>query len=213
MNRRLLTIIALLAAPLALPAQSTLSGKLVEDSSGRPMYCYPVFLLDSAGTIRDSAVTERGGTFELRLPDSALFRLRVGADSASAPLTAPERAGTRALLTRLYRIPWITHYADAPDTVRPAAPRRFRAARSSRGPEYPRDLQAAGTSGYTLFAFAIDPRGRIDTASALALRATHPGFARAVRDALPRMRFEPWTPLPHEHCALLQQRFDFALEP
>jgi TonB family protein len=211
MNLRILTSLLLLLAPFALGAQSTLSGKLVEHATDRPMYCYRVVLLDSADVALDSTVTWRGGTFEFAIPDSALFRLRIGEPGGVPLFTEPERVGTRADLTRLYRIPWLAQSATLPDTVRPAPQQRFRPAQYSPGPRYPRELRDARISGYALFSFAIDTLGSIGAESALALRATHPLFAQAVQDAMPRMRFEPWKPEGAEHCALLQQRFEFEI--
>lgn len=213
MISRTLTVLLLSTAPIVLSAQSRLRGTLIEHSTERPMHCYTVVLLDSAGAPIDSAVTARGGAFEFTLSDRALFRLRVGTDSVSGVLTAPERMGTGTLLTRSYRIPWLERGAVRPDPAKPVAQSRFRLARGSALPEYPPELLRDGVSGYVLFAYAIDTLGRVDSSSALPLRATHALFARAVQDAFPRMRFEPWTPAGAEHCALLQQRFDFRLEP
>jgi len=210
MTPRHFTLLLLVAAPCSLAAQSTLSGKLVEHATGRPMYCHKIVLLDSAGAPRDSTVTWRGGTFEFAVPADAPFQLRIASPGPSPLLTAPERAELATHFSRLYRIPWIEHAAVEPDTVRPHPQRRFRQRRGN-GPEYPPELRDAGISGYAHFTYAIDTLGRIDAESALPTRVTHEPFARAVDVALARMRFHAWRPDGGEHCALIQQRFDFKL--
>lgn len=62
---------------------------------------------------------------------------------------------------------------------------------ASGGPVYPDDLRVKGVQGEVLVEFAVDTTGHADSTTFNVVEATHPEFARAVRDALPRMRFTP----------------------
>ena len=61
-------------------------------------------------------------------------------------------------------------------------------------PEYPPALLAARVEGHVIGEFTVDEHGRADSASLVIAEATHPGFAEAMRAAMPRLRF-----LPAEH--------------
>ena len=61
----------------------------------------------------------------------------------------------------------------------------------SEAPRYPASLMAKGIEGSILATFVVDTNGRPDVSSFIALEATHPLFAAAVRDVLPRMKFRP----------------------
>jgi TonB family protein len=62
---------------------------------------------------------------------------------------------------------------------------------ASGGPEYPDSLRVRGVQGAVLVEFAVDTTGHADASTFTVVEATHPEFARAVRDALPRMLFTP----------------------
>ena len=62
---------------------------------------------------------------------------------------------------------------------------------SSAKPRYPESLRQAGISGRVVIRFVVDTLGSIDMTSVQVLESTHDGFARAVRDVLPRFRFKP----------------------
>jgi TonB family protein len=79
-------------------------------------------------------------------------------------------------------------------------------------PEYPPELLARGIEGHVLAEFTVDAEGRADSASLVIAEATHPGFARAMREAMSRLRF-----LPAEHrgrhvSQRVQKRFIFRIE-
>ena len=65
--------------------------------------------------------------------------------------------------------------------------------------------------GDVLATFVVDTTGRADPASFKVLRATHQLFERAVRDALPRMRFVPAEVGGRKVRQLVQQPFSFAI--
>ena len=60
-------------------------------------------------------------------------------------------------------------------------------------PVYPPALDSAGVTGRSLLRFVVDTTGRPDTASVVALGATHPAFAAAASDAVRGYRFAPAT--------------------
>lgn len=62
---------------------------------------------------------------------------------------------------------------------------------SSAAPLYPPDLETRGIEGHVIMRFVVDSTGVVDMRTILTVEATHAGFDRAVRDALPLMRFRP----------------------
>ena len=62
---------------------------------------------------------------------------------------------------------------------------------ASGGPVYPDSLRLRGVQGEVLVEFAVDTTGHADSATFKVVESTHPEFAQAVRDALPRMLFTP----------------------
>jgi protein TonB len=62
---------------------------------------------------------------------------------------------------------------------------------NSGGPDYPDALRERGVQGEVLVEFTVDTTGRADPGSFEVVQASHPLFAQAVREALPRMLFTP----------------------
>jgi hypothetical protein len=62
---------------------------------------------------------------------------------------------------------------------------------NSAGPNYPDALREQGVQGEVLVEFTVDTTGRADPGSFAVVEASHPLFAEAVRDALPKMLFTP----------------------
>ncbi len=62
---------------------------------------------------------------------------------------------------------------------------------SSAAPVYPPELEARGVEGHVILRFVVDSTGLADLTTVLTVEATHPAFNRAVREALPKMRFRP----------------------
>lgn len=58
-------------------------------------------------------------------------------------------------------------------------------------PVYPELLKEAGFSGEVVVSFVIDTTGRAEVGTLRVLRATRPEFTKAVRDAVPHLRFLP----------------------
>jgi TonB family protein len=61
----------------------------------------------------------------------------------------------------------------------------------SYAPAYPPELMASGVEGWAAVRFVVDTNGRVDIATVQSVGFTAPEFHRAVRDALPRMKFRP----------------------
>lgn len=79
-------------------------------------------------------------------------------------------------------------------------------------PEYPPELLAQRVEGHVVAEFTVDAEGRADSASLVIAETTHPGFAEAMRAAMPRLRF-----LPAEHrgrrvSQRVQKQFIFRIE-
>jgi TonB family protein len=60
-------------------------------------------------------------------------------------------------------------------------------------PRYPTRAELGRASGEVVAQFTVDTNGRVRPESLLIMKATHPLFSLAVRDAVPSMRFLPAT--------------------
>lgn len=83
----------------------------------------------------------------------------------------------------------------------------------SEGPAYPEDLLARKVEGEARVRFVIDSMGRADEATFAVLEANDPGFAEAVRQALPRMKYRPASIGPKRVPQQVQQTFMFRITP
>jgi len=61
----------------------------------------------------------------------------------------------------------------------------------SAAPAYPPRMLEQSTEGVVRAEFVVSQTGYVDTMSVRVLESTHPDFTKAVRDALPFMRFKP----------------------
>jgi len=61
----------------------------------------------------------------------------------------------------------------------------------SAAPAYPPRMLEQATEGVVRAEFVVSQTGYVDTTSLRVLESTHPDFTKAVRDALPFMRFKP----------------------
>lgn len=93
----------LLAVPAAVAAQSPLRGRLLDASSGRSMACWSVFLLDSAGATRDSAVT--GAVYYTFVVDT-LGRVDPSSSFLVSASTRELARGAERGLARMRFAPW-----------------------------------------------------------------------------------------------------------
>lgn len=83
--------------------------------------------------------------------------------------------------------------------------------RVSAPPRYPEMLRRAGVTGRVVLRFAVDTAGRVDLGSVQVVESTHDAFTRAVRDILPRLRFEPARVHGRAVAALAEMPFEFVL--
>ena len=84
---------------------------------------------------------------------------------------------------------------------------------TSAAPAYPLDLLQKRIEGMVTAQYVVDTTGFADTASFHLMNATDSGFVRAVRDALPYMRFIPAKIGAHHVRQLVQQSFAFRISP
>ena len=81
----------------------------------------------------------------------------------------------------------------------------------SAAPAYPPALLARRVEGSVLVQYIVDATGRPDSASLRVLYASHAEFAKAVRHAIPLMRFRPAYVASRPVAQLVEQPFSFRL--
>jgi TonB family protein len=79
----------------------------------------------------------------------------------------------------------------------------------SAAPAYPLDLEAKGIEGMVRVRFVVDSTGRVDLSTVRVVEKTNDEFARAVRIAMPDMRFRPAYIGTKPVRQLSEQDFDF----
>lgn len=84
---------------------------------------------------------------------------------------------------------------------------------SSAAPAYPLELIAKRIEGSVVARYVVDTTGFADTSSFEVLRATDAAFIRAVREALPYMRFSPAKIGVLKVKQLVEQGFTFRITP
>ena len=84
-------------------------------------------------------------------------------------------------------------------------------AASSPAPRYPDLMRRAKVEGEVLAQFVVGPDGVADVGSFKVLRSTHDLFTKAVREALPTMRFNPARVGGKAVRQLVQQPFSFSI--
>jgi len=81
----------------------------------------------------------------------------------------------------------------------------------SAAPAYPPKMLDEKIDGFVAAQWVVDEEGYADTTSLVIVRATHPDFAKSVRDALPYMRFRAAKIGSHTVRQLVQQDFTFRI--
>jgi hypothetical protein len=84
---------------------------------------------------------------------------------------------------------------------------------SSAAPAYPLDLLTKKIQGSVNARYVVDTTGFADTTSFEVLKATNDGFVRAVRDALPYMRFTSAKIGTRRVRQIVEQSFTFRINP
>jgi len=80
---------------------------------------------------------------------------------------------------------------------------------NSAAPAYPLKLLTARITGSVSAQYIVDTTGFADTSSFVVIKATHPGFIAAVKEALPYMRFQPAKIGAMKVRQLVEQQFSF----
>jgi len=78
-------------------------------------------------------------------------------------------------------------------------------------PRYPSALSSAGVEGSVAVRFVVDTLGTVERGSARTLRASHPLFEQAVREALARMRFQSAEAGGKKVRQMVEQSFHFEI--
>jgi protein TonB len=82
---------------------------------------------------------------------------------------------------------------------------------NSAAPAYPLKLLQAHVMGNVMAQYVVDTTGFADTSSFTVIKATHPEFIAAVKEALPYMRFNPAKIGPLKVKQLVEQNFSFKI--
>ena len=83
----------------------------------------------------------------------------------------------------------------------------------SAGPAYPPKLLAAKLEGAASVQFVVDSTGHVDIRTLVIMESTHPDFTQAVRDVLPRMKYQPARMGRRPVAQLVEQKFSFRIAP
>lgn len=83
----------------------------------------------------------------------------------------------------------------------------------SAGPAYPPKLLAVKLEGTTAVQFVVDSTGHVVVNSLVVLESTHPDFTQAVRDVLPKMKYQPARMGRTPVAQLVEQKFSFRIAP
>lgn len=83
---------------------------------------------------------------------------------------------------------------------------------SSVAPDYPATLVARKVEGGAVLRFVVDSTGLIDMTTVHVISATHSLFAKAVIEAMPRMKFRPARIGPRAVRLLVEQTYSFKIQ-
>jgi protein TonB len=125
------------------------------------------------------------------------------------PVTADQTAGNKARDS--VTAPAAVATPPSPDSVFSILDVDTAVVRSanSAAPAYPLSLLTARITGSVSAQYIVDTTGFADTSSFTVIKATHPGFVLAVKEALPYMRFQPAKIGAMKVRQLVEQQFSF----
>ena len=83
---------------------------------------------------------------------------------------------------------------------------------TSAAPEYPQTMALRRVEGTAVLRFVIDSTGLIDMSTVRVMSTTHSAFARAVLEAMPKMKFRPASIAGHPVRLLVEQAFSFKIQ-
>jgi TonB family protein len=211
---RLLALLFALAAPPAARAQS-IAGQVVAAGPRYPVAGQWVRLLRHGavprGVLVDSARTDARGLFQFLAPAPGAYQVVVRGGPWVELRGPVDTLAADASVERMFEMvlggadPEHALFEFQVETPVIALGARFGLAR------YPEDLRAQNLEGDVLIQFVVDTLGHPIPATIRVLRASHPGFVQAVRDAIADQRFRPATLDGRPVFQLVQQPFEFRL--
>src|SRR4051812_29219566 len=83
----------------------------------------------------------------------------------------------------------------------------------NKAPEYPRELRVANVEGQVLVKFVVDADGKVVDSTVRIVHSDNDAFSKAVRDALPHMRFEAAELKGKRVAQIVEMPFVFNLAP
>jgi TonB family protein len=163
-------------------------------------------LTESPSLLARRIAAMRRPVSSFRVTQTILFAsLAIAAGIVACDLQSPAEPPARTLSARPMKAAPDQAYFEfqVEQPVNPAA--------GSSAPRYPDLLRHAGVEGEVLAQFIVGPDGTADVGSLKVLKSTHDLFTKAVREALPQMRFNPARVGGKAVRQLVQQPFTFSL--
>jgi TonB family protein len=163
-------------------------------------------LTESQSLLARRIAAMRSPVSSFRVTQTVLFAaLAIVAGVIACDLQSPAEPPGRTLSTRpIVMAPNQAYFEfQVEQPVTPAA--------NSSAPRYPDLMRTAGVEGEVLAQFIVGPDGGADVGSFKVLKSTHPLFTNAVREALPRMRFNAARVGGKAVRQLVQQPFTFSI--
>jgi hypothetical protein len=207
-------------SPSASAQPPAISGLAKDASTGAPLECLHVALVDTTNRAVAHTVTDASGTFVLVAPGPGTFRVRFeifGWESLFGPL---DTLAEGALRERAYPLtfanslmPDDTSAFKISRQLRQREDTTWRSADqkpSRTGLRYPdRWLRREG-SARVVEEYIVNADGQIRPGSLRTIEATHQDFADVVRKALPNLRYQAATQGGAPVCQLARARVNFA---
>lgn len=188
----------------------TLAGRVLDKTTGAPLPHVDVLLVPDTGAatpVLNRTTTDSTGIFYLDAPKPGAYRVAFQLGATSSFLAFVHFDSTNDVEQRQYML-----------DVSPARPyfefqveKQVAAMPGNRAPRYPEEMLRASVEGEVLAQFVVDTLGNAEMATFRALRATHPDFTSAVRDAVRQFRFYPAELRGRKVRQLVQMPFDFCL--
>ena len=163
-------------------------------------------LTESQSLLARRIAAMRRPVSSFRVTQTVLFgALAIVAGVIACDLQAPSEPAGRTISARpVVMAPNQTYFEfQVEQAVTPAA--------NASAPRYPDLMRTAGVEGEVLAQFIVGPDGVADVGSFKVLKSTHELFTKAVREALPRMRFNPARVGGRAVRQLVQQPFTFSI--
>ena len=180
----------------AFAASSHIASKLPDDTPQSAQFLYPLLKPEPRPVEEHIEYIGLGGV----LPAQVVVR------AAPAPVNQERPMAVSVAPVEKARVPEPAHTFSEIE-VDSAAVRDP----SSEGPVYPRKLLQANIEGATVVQFVVDSLGHVDQSTIRVLESSHPAFTEAVRDVLPRMKYQPARIGRRPVAQTVEQRFGFRI--